>query len=116
MPTIKGSNIAVLEEPGRLDSDYPCDAEIVSFALDVAGKMAHFRIYVATKQATLADIVPLARRLSTKLAILFLERLRGNGQSIPCCKGCSACCSYLIPLSIPEAFQVPVRVNCSVVQ
>ena len=100
------SAVTVLDESGRLDSNYPCDTEIISFELDVAGKTVQFRIDVAAKQATLADIVPLARRLSTKLAILFLERLRENGQSIPCCKGCSACCSYLIPLSVPEVFRL----------
>jgi len=100
------STVAVLDGSGRLDSNYPCDTEIISFELDVGGKTVQFRIDVAAKQATLADIVPLARRLSTKLAILFLERLRENGQSIPCCKGCSACCSYLIPLSVPEVFRL----------
>ncbi|MCX5633243.1 MAG: YkgJ family cysteine cluster protein [Phycisphaerae bacterium] len=65
-----------------------------------------FHINVAVEKATLADIVPLARKLSTKLAIAFLAGLRGNGQSVPCCKGCCACCSYLIPLSVPEVFRL----------
>jgi len=100
------SIITVLDGSERLDSNYRCDKEIISFELAVGGKTVQFRINVAAKQATLADIVPLARRLSTKLAVLFLEMLRENGQSIPCCKGCSACCSYLIPLSVPEVFRL----------
>ena len=100
------STITVLGESGQLNSNYPCDTEIISFEFDVAGKTVEFHIDVSAKQATLADIVPLARKLFTKLAILFLERHRGNGQSIPCCKGCSACCSYLIPMSVPEVFRL----------
>ena len=75
------STVTVLDEFGQLDSNCPCDTEIICFELNVAGKTVQFRINVAAKQATLADIVPLARRLSTKLAILFLERLRGNGRN-----------------------------------
>jgi Fe-S-cluster containining protein len=103
---IEGSTIKVLDESQQLGNSSLRNAEIISFELDVAGKREPFHINVVSKQATLADIVPLARRLSTKLAILFLERLRGNGQSIPCQKGCSACCSYLIPLSVPEVFRL----------
>jgi len=102
----EGSIITVLDEFEQLDNNCPCDAEILGFELVVAGKTVQFHINVAAKQATLADIVPLARRLSTKLTNLFLGSLRENGQSVPCRKGCSACCSYLIPLSIPEVFRL----------
>lgn len=100
------STITVLDESGQLDSNYPCDTEIISFELDVAGKTVQFRIDVAAKQATLADMVPLARALSTKVALVVLDSLRENKKNVPCCKGCSACCSYLIPMSVPEVFRL----------
>jgi Fe-S-cluster containining protein len=101
---IESSIITVLDEFEQLYSDCPRDAETISFELVIAGKTVPFHINVADKQATLADIVPPARRLSEKLTNLFLDRLRKNGQPAPCRKGCAACCSYLIPLSIPEVF------------
>jgi Fe-S-cluster containining protein len=80
--------------------------EIIDFELDIAGKKIPFHINVTAKNATLADIVPLARKISTKLAAVFTADLVEKGYSIPCCKGCCACCSSLIPLSVPEAFRL----------
>jgi len=82
------------------------ELEIIEFEIDILGKAVCFRIGVADKQARLPDIVPLARTISTKLALAVLDSLRKNGQSVPCRKGCSACCNYLIPLSVPEVFRL----------
>jgi len=103
---IESPTITALNEPGWLGSNCLCGAEIISFELDVAGKTVDFRIDVAAKQATLAAIVPLARTISTKLALTVLDSLSKNGQFVPCRKGCSTCCNYLIPLSIPEVFRL----------
>jgi Fe-S-cluster containining protein len=103
---IENSTITVLDMSQQPDSGNPCDAESICFELDVAGKIMPFHINVTAENATLADIVPLARKLSTKTAIAFLASLRENGQSVPCCKGCCACCSSLIPLSVPEVFRL----------
>lgn len=103
---IDSLSMPVLDESVQPDNNCLHGAEIISFELDIAGRTECFHINVTAKQATLSDIVPLARRLSTKLTNLFLERLRGDGQFIPCRKGCSACCSYLIPLSVPEVFRL----------
>lgn len=82
-----------------------CGAESISLDFDILGGTVHFRISVARGQARLSDIAPLARRLSTKLALVVLERLGEKGEFVPCRKGCSTCCSYLIPLSVPEVFR-----------
>ncbi|PKL49397.1 MAG: hypothetical protein CVV39_03050 [Planctomycetes bacterium HGW-Planctomycetes-1] len=87
------------------DGDFS-SGEITDFELDIAGKKTSFHINVTAKNAALADIVPLARKLSTKLAAAFVANLREKGHFVPCCKGCSACCSSLIPLSVPEAFRL----------
>lgn len=81
-----------------------CGFEIVELEIDILGKAVYFRIGIADNQARLSDIVPLARTISTKQALTVLDSLSMNGQSVPCCKGCSACCNYLIPLSVPEVF------------
>lgn len=103
---IEGSAITVSDEFGRLDGNCHSDTEIISFGLDVTGKTVHFHIDVVDKQARLSDIVPLARRISTKLVLTVLDSLSENGQSVSCCKGCSACCGHLIPLSVPEVFRL----------
>ncbi len=103
---IENRPMMILEEPGEINNNYGDGLKTISFELDIIGQPTYFSICVAQKQARLSDIIPLARTLSTKLAIMVLDRLRGNGEFVPCCKGCSACCNYLIPLSVPEAFRL----------
>jgi len=85
--------------------------DTLSFELDVLGEAATFRIDFARKQAKLSDMALPARALATKLSLLVLDRLRKSGKHIPCRKGCSACCSYLVPLSIPEVFRLREEVS-----
>ncbi len=87
------------------DSDF-ISGEFIDFELDIGGKKIPFHIDVTAKNATLADIVPLARKISIKLAVAFSADLREKGHIVPCFKGCCACCSSLIPLSVPEAFRL----------
>jgi len=103
---IESQPTAVLSAHTGLESGRGCGMETFSLKLDILGKPACFYINVAPGQARLSDMAPLARALSTKLALVMLERLRESGKYVPCCKGCSACCSYLIPLSVPEAFRL----------
>jgi Fe-S-cluster containining protein len=79
---------------------------IIDFALDFFEKPISFRIGIEKENAGLADIVPLAKTISSRLSDALLEELRADGISIPCKKGCAACCSYLIPLSVPEVFRL----------
>jgi Fe-S-cluster containining protein len=103
---IENPAVMILSKPSEINNNYGDGVKTICFELDIFGKPVHLGISVAQKQARLSDITPLARTLSTKLAIMALDRLRGKGEFIPCCKGCSSCCNYLIPLSIPEAFRL----------
>lgn len=96
----------ILSEESQINNTCGGGVETISFELDILGEPVRFSISVAQKKARLSDIAPLARTLSTKLALVMLDRLRSNGELVPCCKGCSACCNYLVPLSIPEAFRL----------
>jgi len=81
--------------------------EIVSFNLDVLGKPVHLQVGVKDKQARLADIVPAARVLSSRIAETTMKRLQDIGASVPCHKGCAACCTYyLVSISVPEVFRL----------
>ena len=96
----------ILKEPGEIKNNHGDVVKTISFELDIIGQPTRFSICIAQKQARLSDITPLARMLSTKLAIMVLNKLHSNGEFVPCHKGCSACCNYLIPLSVPEAFHL----------
>jgi len=81
--------------------------EVIGFELVILGKKVNFSIAVSKERARLADIVPLARGISKKVTEVVVEKTNGNGGSIPCRKGCAACCDrYLVPLSVPEAFRL----------
>ena len=98
--------VMILGKPGEIYNNCSGRVETISFELDILGETVCFSITVAQKQARLSDIAPLARTLSTKLALVVLDRLRRNGEFVPCRKTCSGCCNYLIPLSVPEAFRL----------
>jgi len=85
---------------------YNCATEVIGLELDILGKEVNFRIRVGEGQARLADIVPLARTLCTKITDVVVESIRSDEGHIPCCKGCSACCGHLVPLSVPEALRL----------
>jgi Fe-S-cluster containining protein len=96
----------LLDNHDRTESAPECRTETFSLELDILGKPVHTCISVAPGQARLSDIVPLARALSSKFTLATLESLRAAGKSVPCRKGCLACCSYLVPVSVPEAFRL----------
>ena len=97
--------ITVLSESEAADS---CggDAAIIGLELDILSEPACFHIGITKKEARLADIVPLVRTISAKITGTVVERIRREGGCIPCRRGCSACCSFLVPMSIPEAFRL----------
>jgi len=103
---IENRSMMILNKPGETNNNYADGQKTIDFELDIIGQSTHFRICVAQKQATLSDIAPLAQKLSTQMAKIVLDKLQSNGEFVPCRKGCSACCNYLIPLSVPEVFRL----------
>ncbi len=98
--------ITVGGEPSGAGDSYGSCAEIIGLELDILGKPVNLRIGVGQGQARLTDIVPLAQAVCTKITDAVLERIRSDGGCIPCRKGCSACCSSLVPLSVSEALRL----------
>lgn len=89
-----------------------CATQVIGLDLDVLGKKVNFSIAVNKGQATLADIVPLARTICTKITDIVVESVCSTGDHIPCRKGCETCCShYLVPLSVPEAFRLKEEIS-----
>jgi len=98
--------IAVLGESEKQQDSCGGGAEIIGLELDILGQTLNFRISVAQPQAKLADIVPLARAICTKITSVVVQEVHRDGGRIPCRKGCAACCRYLVPVSAPEAFRL----------
>jgi len=103
---IEDSAIAVIEASGPRRRECGGEGEIVRLILDVFGEPVDVVIGVKDERVRLADIVPLAREVSTKITDKVNEMVRFKGAGIPCGKGCSACCNYLVPLAIPEVFRL----------
>jgi len=102
--------------PGAMGTGdtYNCATEVIGLELDILGKEVNFHIGVGKGQARLADIVPLARTLCTKITDVVLESIRSDGGRIPCCKGCSACCKPgLVPLSVPQALRLKEEISAA---
>jgi Fe-S-cluster containining protein len=84
---------------------FNCDnTELIATTIDIADTSIHLKIGVTDDPVRLSDIVPLARAISDRFSAAFRDNLVKNHKSVPCHKGCSACCNYLVALSIPEVF------------
>ena len=79
----------------------------INLELDVLDERLRFCIGVADERVRLADIVPLARTISARIADIVIARNRREGIDIACRKGCGHCCkSHLVPLAVPEVFRL----------
>lgn len=84
--------------------------EIIDLEIDIDGEMIQFQIGVTDGQMTLADIVPLAHTVADKIIDVTVAKIESDGDKIPCGRRCAACCSYLVPVSVPEAFWLPKQI------
>lgn len=98
--------IVLLNESAVSAVQKDTDMDIVDLRRDMFGKPLLLHFGVRNGPATLADIVPAARSLSSKLVAIVEQELARRETAVPCRKGCSVCCRYLIFLSIAEAFRM----------
>lgn len=78
--------------------------ETIEFDLVIFDESILFRIDIEPKMIKLSEVVSLAYEISSNISSIVQSKYFNKGKTIPCKKGCSACCNYLVPLSIPEAF------------
>ena len=102
---IRNGPIRVLGESEQ-KRDIDCNSEIIGLEFNILDEPIRLRVGIRDDYARLSDIVPLARALSTEVALLMLGKIAKEGEYVPCCKGCSECCNYLVPVSVPEAFRI----------
>ncbi|NQV35118.1 MAG: YkgJ family cysteine cluster protein [Phycisphaeraceae bacterium] len=74
----------------------------VTGTIPMFGVEKHISIQILDQFARLPDLVPLARALCDAMVSEVIDHSRMHGKKPVCGKKCSACCSYLVPLSIPE--------------
>ncbi len=95
---LDGSTASTLQPDSRID--------VVEMELDVASELLPLRIGVRNGPAKLADIAPMARALSSKITDAGLRHFERKDKTIPCRKGCAACCHYIVVLTAPDAFRL----------
>ena len=88
------------------ETTIPSHCSIIDIESDSLGSLAGLQIVVTDVPAGLCDLVPLARTLGSRISADAINHARSSGDNVPCGKGCQACCSYLVPLSVPEALRM----------
>ena len=100
---VESSLIKVFDNDETKDN-FSGSTEIIDLEIDIDGEMIQFQIAVTDGRMTLADIVPLAHTVADKIIDVTVAKKERDGDIIPCQRRCAACCSYLVPVSVPEAF------------
>jgi len=99
-------SIILLDGTRSKQAQQNTELNIIDVQLEFFDEPIHVRIGFRDSPATLADITPVARALSTKIMGCVEKKTIRSGFAIPCHKGCGLCCQYLISLSVPEAFRL----------
>ena len=79
---------------------------VIDIEPDRLRRLIGSQISVSSEPAGLADLVPLAQTISSKISESAMNKAGDAGHNVPCGKGCGACCSYMVPLSAPEALHI----------
>ncbi len=97
-----------------VNANYTSGKKVIALEIDILGEALNFRISVGKERAKLSDIVPLARTLCDRITDVVVRSACGEGNHIPCGRGCSACCSRcLVPLSVPEALRFKEEIDAA---
>jgi Fe-S-cluster containining protein len=67
------------------------------------GEERTFPVPFRTGAATLLDLLPAARELTTRATTAAVESARAAGREVSCRAGCGACCRQLVAISVVEA-------------
>jgi len=86
--------------------EQPAMVEQFEVALNTPAGRLTAAIDVPTGFIPITAIVPVTRRLGDEAAQLEVRQAIESGRTISCRMGCAACCRMLVPLSVPEAFQL----------
>jgi len=95
---------ATLVDESRVRKNaFPSHCAVLDIKPESVGRLVGAQVVVTDVPAGLGDLVPLARTLATRIGTDAVRRAGSAGETVPCRRGCAACCRYLVPLSVPEA-------------
>jgi len=87
-----------MTEEKQLDLPYAFDAEFT-----IGRERVKLRAGFQSRSVKASSVVPLLQTLTDRIVAAGVSELEASGARISCSKGCSACCSQLVPVSEPEA-------------
>jgi Fe-S-cluster containining protein len=79
--------------------------------LTIGGQPIEASITVPSGEATLDDLVPMARGLADLVVGIAEKRIESEGGKISCRAGCGACCRQLVPIAPIEARRIKLLVE-----
>ncbi len=88
---------------GEAPPDTAAPALTVPLEIRVYGQTLRGSLTASGEEIRLGDLVAPARRIAAAVCDATLRQTADHGAHVPCRRGCSACCRYLVPLSPPEA-------------
>ncbi len=101
------NTIRILDSKKESVNKFSNSKKVIGLEFEILDKPVCLKLIADDKKAKLSDIIPAARKISQIVVDVVLAELKTRGISIPCKKGCSACCARcIIPLSVPEALQL----------
>lgn len=71
--------------------------------LPVLGREREIEIPVIEGEASLMELLPIARAMSARATEIAIAAAAMEGSDVRCREGCAACCRQLVPISIVEA-------------
>lgn len=87
-----------------------CDSsscgERVEARLRICGEDVCISAQIDGHRGRLSDILPVARAAADAVGEVVNREVQRSGEKVTCRKGCSGCCSYLVPLSVPGVFRL----------
>ena len=95
----------------QLKDDSRNSDELIGLEIASDTKPQHLYIRASVSPAKLSDIVPLARNVCDIIVQNKQKELQRLNITVPCRNRCSACCSYFVPVSVPEAFRIVEELN-----
>jgi Fe-S-cluster containining protein len=77
--------------------------EVINLRLALPTGSMTFNLVTPERAVRLSALVPLCRFISGQIVRSSVDQATAADRNVTCRKGCSACCHYLVPLSIPES-------------
>lgn len=90
----------------KLGSAPGTSAGLIDLQIEVQGQLVWQSVQAGARPVGLLEVLPVARHLCDQMIRRIRQPQGGLADPIPCRRGCSACCHYLVPLGELEAIDL----------